>query len=100
MRAELSGLSDDFLICRDRHHVWDDYDVKEHTRDKVLHIIQKCSVCAAERTQILSRRKDTNGFIIKSWMSHYPEGYLLPKGSGRMDQRDRGDIRMARRGYF
>lgn len=97
MRADLSNKPDDYLLCRDQLHRWNDLNVIEEGR--LLRIIQVCEVCTGERTQLLSLRERDRGQIIKSWISHYPDNYLLPKGSGRMDRRDRGEIRLHRRGY-
>jgi hypothetical protein len=99
VRAELADKPDDYLLCRDQLHRWTDLNVIEEGRQAVLRVVQKCEVCTAERTQLLSMRRRDYGEITKSWISHYPDGYLMPKGSGRLGRRDRGEIRMHRRGY-
>jgi endo-1,4-beta-D-glucanase Y len=98
VKAEIANKPQHYLLCRDQQHRWNDLDVQQEGR-AVLRIIQKCEVCTGERTQLLSMRTNSYGEIIKSWISHYPDGYLMPKGFGRLDRRDRGEIRMARRGY-
>jgi hypothetical protein len=99
VKSELACKPDSYLLCRDQQHRWNDLDVKEEGRSKVLRVIQKCEICTAERTQLLSMRTSSYGEILKSWISHYPDGYLMPRGFGRLDRRDRGEIRMRRRGY-
>lgn len=99
VKAELAAKPDYYLLCRDQLHRWTDLDVIEERRKGFLRVVQKCEVCTAERTQLLSMKRNDYGEITKSWISHYPEGYLMPKGFGRLGRRDRGEIRMHRRGY-
>jgi len=99
VRSELALKSDNYLLCRDQHHRWDDSNVIEEPKNRLLRIIQKCPICTSERTLLLSLAKHDYGFIISSRISHYAQDYLLPKGSGRLDKADRGEIRMKRRGY-
>lgn len=98
MRAELSAKPEEYLLCRDKMHRWDPLDAKPETVT-VLLVVEKCSICTAERTSLLSLRKSTRGHIIRRWMSKYPQGYLMPKGTGRMDIDDRGEIRLHNLGY-
>lgn len=99
VRPELASKSSDYLLCRDQMHRWQDLTVQEEGRSKLLRITQVCQVCTSERVQLLSMRTSDYGEIVRSWISHYADGYLMPKGYGRLDRRDRGGIRMHRRGY-
>lgn len=51
---------------------------------------RKCRNCTAKRHQVI----DSYGLILDTTME-YPEGYLLPKGTGRLDSEGRGVFRLA-----
>lgn len=80
--AELAkDLDDGVLHCREhRRHDWRPSTVK---REKYgYRRVEVCSDCASSRWQEL----DTRGYVIKGGIN-YSEGYLNPKGTGRVDQR-------------
>jgi hypothetical protein len=76
--------------CRDRgHHRWGDdpYDVEGNRRKGFIRYY-KCK-CKA----LLAQYLDADGLVVDSKIQ-YPDGYLLPKGSGRLSRQDRGLIRL------
>jgi hypothetical protein len=51
---------------------------------------RKCRNCGARRHQVIDR----HGLILDTKIE-YPEGYLLPPGTGRLDSEGRGIFRLA-----
>jgi|UPI00055CEBCE hypothetical protein len=88
VRDYASGLSHQQLQCRDFGHNW-----RPHTAtrrgdggyDRTL----VCR-CKARRIQVL----DSYGRIVNTHYE-YPEGYQMPKGSGRISSDDKGVLRLA-----
>jgi hypothetical protein len=88
VRDYAAGLSFQQLQCRDFGHNW-----RPHTAtrrddggfDRVL----VCR-CHAQRHQIL----DSYGRIVGSHYA-YPDGYQMPRGSGRISSDDKGILRIA-----
>jgi len=80
----------DFLECRDFMHAW-----KAHTVEREsggFRETLRCSRCGTFKVRILNRW----GYIIKSHHGPYPDGYLRPKGEGRMTKKDRAQARLQR----
>jgi hypothetical protein len=80
------------LKCRDKGHRWGDepYDI-EGSRRKGFVRFWKCK-CGA----MLEEHLDTHGVPLPGETKlKYPEGYLMPKGTGRLSREDRGQIRLA-----
>lgn len=87
--AELSrSLSDDALHCRvNRRHDWRSSTVK---REKFgFRVVEACRDCGSSRWQEIDRR----GLVVRSGVN-YAEGYLNPKGTGRVDQAAGGEYRL------
>lgn len=53
---------------------------------------ERCRRCGTKRHELV----DVEGYTLWTKMSDYPEGYLLPKGTGRIDQAGRAVLRRRR----
>lgn len=83
-----ADLPASFLLCRDIGHRWRPQRAKitgEHTYLQGL----VCSRCRTERTRELSM----SGHVLSSSYTH-PDGYLAPKGTGRIDTDGRDALRL------
>lgn len=87
----VSKASSSWLQCRTKGHNMLDHDVKLNESDDYL-VTLRCSRCHTKRHEVVN----SDGLILSSFYDSHPEGYLLPKGSGRMDAEGRGIIRAAR----
>lgn len=97
VRDDVASLPAAFQRCRDKLHDWDPLDAVRE--GMVLRVTERCRSCRSEKTSLLSLRQRDRGVILRSWMSRYAEGYLLPKGAGRLDVFDRGELRLRRLGF-
>ena len=73
------------------NHAWSPYTVTEHPRTGVYSVTQRCSRCRNRRRQTLSAQ----GYVLQRWRMVYGQGYLLPKGTGRVDDDGRAVLRLA-----
>ena len=80
-------LNDQQLLCRDIGHTWRPFRayLTEYGYERIL----RCPRCRTERAQSLSPR----GHVLEGHYS-YPDGYLAPKGVGRMDSDARDLLRL------
>jgi hypothetical protein len=88
VRDYASGLSNQQLQCRDFGHNW-----RPHTaarRDDGGYDRSLVCRCKARRIQVL----DSYGRIVATHYE-YPDGYQLPKGTGRISSDDKGVLRLA-----
>jgi len=102
VRPFFAALPAEYRECRvTMRHRYDSHNVIEHKKDKELEVIEVCSVCGAQRTQILDLRDRFYGQIKPSrTRMRHPQGYLAPAHSGGwMTVEERGVLRMARLGY-
>jgi hypothetical protein len=83
-----ADLSDGALSCREhRRHAW-----RKSTASRESYgfrRVETCPDCGSERWQELDRY----GYIVRSGIN-YSEGYLMPKGSGRIDARGAAQFRL------
>jgi hypothetical protein len=83
-----------WIQCRSSKHNMLDYDARMGQGDTYV-VIQRCSRCYTKRHEVL----DDQGIILSAHYE-YPEGYLFPKGSGRMSTEANGVFRLARVNNF
>jgi hypothetical protein len=81
-------LTEGALACRDVGHGWKSGRVKRVGRG--YHRIMICRDCGAERPEDL----DGSARRVKVYAVQYPDGYLLPKGSGRVDSEGKAAMRL------
>lgn len=84
-----------WLQCRTKGHNMLDHDVKLNENDDFL-VILRCSRCHTKRHEVVNQQ----GLVLSAFYDNRPEGYLLPRGSGRMDTEGRGLVRAARLNGF
>ena len=82
-----------WIRCRSKGHNMDDHDVKLDEKANAYIVILRCTRCYTERHEVVNC--DT-GEVLTSKYDKHPDGYLLPKGTGRIDAQGRGLIRIAR----
>lgn len=84
-----------WLQCRSKGHNMLDHDVKldEVDGELVFIVILRCSRCYTKRHETVDNR---TGEVLFSKYTDHPDGYLLPRGTGRLDKQGRGIIRVAR----
>lgn len=78
-----------WIVCRSDGHDMRPFNVKT-TESGGFERTRKCRRCGAKRTQVI----DKYGLILSTDFE-YPEGYLLPPGTGRLDSEGRGVFRLA-----
>lgn len=85
------ALPERFLICRDINHRWGGYRAYREGKGRNAGFtrILRCGLCRTEREDTL----DSRGYKIGT-KYHYPEGYLTPKGTGRMGSDSRAALRL------
>ena len=81
-------INQSYLMCRDIGHGWKPWNAIIERRPRRIKRILKCRDCGAERTQYLNSDYEIAGNSYR-----YPQGYLRPKGQGRLTGRDRADLR-------
>lgn len=80
------SLDPKLRLCRDVHHAWRPRTVERQGRKFIRTLM--CDRCWTIKKQKL----DSSGFILNSSMI-YPDGYLRPKGSGRITKEGNARIR-------
>lgn len=81
-----------FAECRDLGHAWKPLDAKRYLGLFVETL--RCTRCEARKDRAFSPKTGE----LKQVNEHrvYPEGYLKPKGSGRLTAAERAKIRLER----
>lgn len=82
-----------WINCRSKGHNMLDHDVKSDEETNVYLVTLRCSRCYTKRHEVVNM---TTGEVLSSKYDSWPEGYLLPKGTGRMDSEARGLVRVTR----
>lgn len=82
-----------WLQCRSKGHNMLDHDVKLDEEANAFIVTLRCSRCYTKRDEVVNYE---TGELLSSKYHNHPDGYLLPKGTGRMDSQGRGLIRVAR----
>jgi hypothetical protein len=82
-------LPDAFLQCRDFGHTFRPFRAWLDSAMNCYQRVLRCGRCKTERRQALSFR----GEILSSTYA-YEDGYLAPKGTGRMDVNARAGLRL------
>lgn len=77
----------DFLVCRDLQHAWTPQTAKPDGKGYLRRM--RCMRCGSWKEQTLDRY----GYITGSKIT-YAEGYLMPKGGGRLSKNDRALLRL------
>lgn len=84
-----AGWTEGQLRCRAYgSHAWEPWTV--HTERGEYVVTQHCIRCENLREQ----RLDYRGYPVTGWKVQYEEGYLLPKGTGRIDSEGRALLRL------
>lgn len=81
-----AGWDDDMLECREGHHDFSpqsQLDAGFDDDEKTFFRVRRCPRCLTEQHKIWSQR---TGERLRSWLDYSgtKEGYLLPKGTGRI----------------
>ena len=84
----LDDLPDRFVGCRELRHQWL-YFRAARLEDGTYFRVLRCRNCKAEREQSLDARGRTIGVKLI-----YPDGYLAPRGFGRLDADDLATLRL------
>ena len=82
-------LPDEFLLCRDIGHQWRPYTARYVPADNAYERTIRCGRCTTERHQSISLQGE-----ITSGGYHYADGYVAPRGQGRLTGRARGALRL------
>lgn len=80
-----------WLQCRSKNHNMLDHDVALGENGTFI-VTLRCSRCHTKRDEVI----DSQGIILSARYHDHPEGYLLPRGTGRLNSEARGMIRVAR----
>ena len=83
------GLNDEFLLCRDIGHQCRAYTARYVPEENCYTRTMRCGRCTTERHQSIS----TAGVVLSGGYS-YAEGYVAPKGQGRLSGNARGALRI------
>lgn len=85
-------LPDEFVFCRDTSlgHDWQPVDAMFDESATMYVRVIMCARCDSTKEQHL----DTSGHITRRKAPKYTEGYLRPKGTGRMTKDDNADLRL------
>lgn len=81
-------LTSSALTCRDYGHAWRPLTARVEAEGVYVRA-QRCSRCRTEREQTL-----TLSGLILGGRYIYPDGYLAPRGMGRLTSEDRGFLRV------
>jgi hypothetical protein len=85
----LDHTDPDYLECRDYGHVWKSYGARWFDALRLYEQQLRCPRCGTVRIrQLSSTGRPLHGGY------DYPEGYLMPKGTGRLTSGDRDGIRL------
>jgi hypothetical protein len=75
--------------CRSyNNHAWQPLSATRHGQSYL--IVQRCSRCRNERENTMNAQ----GHYLSGWKPRYRPGYLLPKGTGRVDEEGRARLRL------
>lgn len=80
-----------WVKCRTKGHNMANHDVKFDEESNCFLVTYRCSSCYTKRDEVVN---STTGEVLSSKYYNHPDGYLLPKGTGRMDAEGRGLIRV------
>lgn len=83
-----SSIKQAFVECRSDGHNMGPHDIKMDENGTYLRT-RRCRRCGYKRNYVIS-----NGHILNA-TTQYPEDYLLPKGTGRLDSDGRAVFRAA-----
>jgi hypothetical protein len=86
--AAIDKMTDEMVECRDIQHSYRKWATRWLAQEREYERQLKCLRCGTIRVQRVSER----GYLLGS-SYEYAEGYLV-KGLGRLDQDDRGAIRL------
>jgi hypothetical protein len=81
----LKGFREEVLGCRDGNHAWNKQQYSFEQRDRVVTRTRRCTRCTARQTAVIVR---TTGEYLVRPKIEYPEGYLAPKGTGRISKQE------------
>lgn len=84
-----STIRESWVNCRAYGHDWRPFKV-EQTENNTFVVIRKCRQCSGTRTQVIDRY----GLIINTEYK-LPDGYQMPRGTGRLDSEGRGVFRLS-----
>lgn len=90
LEEHAAGVPSAWLICRARGHNLADHDAYMTDNEQGYVNVLDCRRCHSKRTEVL----DLDGHVL-SRKYEYPEGYLLPDGTGRIDADGRGFYRIS-----
>jgi hypothetical protein len=97
VRSLAKEMPSQYLVCRDMQHSWRPHTVKQFTaaerkenKGAYYEQVLMCISCEKERVRLLA--KDCT---VISDRSTYPEGYLMPRGTGRLSREGRSALRQA-----
>jgi hypothetical protein len=79
----------EFLECRLWGHAWKAGTVSRDRASGAFDQGLVCIRCGGQRAYVLDRR----GRFVKRRPYSYPDGYLMPKGTGRLSSGERDDLR-------
>lgn len=85
----VGGLPSEFLLCRDIGHTWRPYRAWWDNAEKGYQRVLRCGRCRSERVQLLSAQGHPLGGHY-----NYAEGYVAPKGTGRLVGEERDGLRL------
>lgn len=90
------GWSPQQIDCRSlTGHAWRSHTAvrwKGRTGPERITVTQKCLDCANKRSRVMDGR--TGRWIDDKWGTAYVDGYLMPKGSGRVSEDGKALLRM------
>jgi hypothetical protein len=84
-----SGLPDSYVLCRDMGHTWRPFRATFNQDMNAYDRTLRCGRCRTERQQVIG----LNGLILSGGYN-YPDGYLSPSGSGRINGQGKGALRL------
>lgn len=88
-----SQAQDGWVECRaTAHHSWEPETASHNGARHYFDVTERCRYCEATRSYVL----DEYGDYLSHPSTKYPDGYLLPKGAGRVGSDTRGRLRVAR----
>jgi hypothetical protein len=97
VRSLAKEMPSQFLVCRDMQHSWRPHTVKAFSaaerkdhKGAYYEQVLLCISCEKERVRLLAR-----DCTVISDRSTYPEGYLMPRGTGRLSREGRSALRRA-----
>jgi hypothetical protein len=90
VETAIASWSQEQILCRsNNNHWWERQTVWHDVRQGYIYEMQGCAQgCGCTRYRYLSEYLRP----LSKWTGGYPNGYLLPKGSGRMDEDGRAAV--------